>query len=580
MRIKKRLLLTFIIAIFCCLIFSKAWYIKDGLPVQFNMTALGKYDVWIVFNKKNNDSFRKIKSDFKKVNFDGDYEISLSPKIVHPKRIKFIFIPQNAQASNIQISNIKLNNGEVKIDDLNNFVIKNAQMRIKDNTVLIIPPPLSNNKPVELIYTKKLNVHGASHINFLSLFTIFAIIFLILYRLFNYAANCDLKKMKINSSIIPDIIFVIIFFVFLFVPMLKLDRNDYSYREFRRLNKFSSLFSQKYKLNNNFFKDFDAAFNDRFYTRHFFVPFFSNLRYHLHTKYCEVQLGYVYKNSGWMFLNQKKDIYNDGLTPFSEAELNKITSCIKKLLEFGKDNNIKVYIVIVPDKEYIYQEEDVYHAAFEHENTYKLIQKVKKELNYEIIYPANEFKKLKKEDYVYYKTDHHLTDSGSYELYRLIALRIKKDFPNIKITPISNFKVFYKNKARHSASRNFDMGGGARALINDKKLFRYNFKYYDYKNLDKLTITENWPFGEHINPDGKYNVFIIGNSMVESLMFFLDTSFYSVKRYRFNSMLSTPPRKTRMEMAGYAPLIKKAKPEILLIILSSGYVYEMKDMYP
>ena len=82
MRIKKRLLLTFIIAIFCCLIFSKAWYIKDGLPVQFNMTALGKYDVWIVFNKKNNDSFRKIKSDFKKVNFDGDYEISLSPKIV------------------------------------------------------------------------------------------------------------------------------------------------------------------------------------------------------------------------------------------------------------------------------------------------------------------------------------------------------------------------------------------------------------------------------------------------------------------------------------------------------------------
>lgn len=578
MRMKKRVLLTFIIAIFCCLIFSKTWYIKDELPVQFNMTALGKYDVWVVFNKKNNDSYKRTKRDFKKVNFDGDYEIYLNPKIVHPKRIKFIFIPKNAQASNIQISKIKLNNGEIKIHDLNNFVIKNAQMRIKDNTILIVPS--GHRKPIELIYTKKLNVHGASHINFLSLFTILVISFLILYRLFNYAANYDFKKMQINSSLIPDIIFVIIFFVLLFVPMSKLDRNNYSYRELRRLNKFSSLFSPKYKLNNNFFKDFDAAFNDRFYTKHFFVPFFSNLRYHLHTKYCEVHLGYVYKNSGWMFINQSKELINDGLTPFTDDELNKITSCIKKLLEFGKDNNIKVYIVIVPDKEYIYQEEDVYHAAFEHENTYKLIQKVKKELNYEIIYPTNEFKKLKKEDYVYYKTDHHLTDSGSYELYKLIILRIKKDFPNIKITPISNFKVFYNNKARSSASRHFGMGGGARALIKDEKLFRYNFKYYDYKNLDKLTITENYPFGEHINPDGKYNVFIIGNSMVESLMFFLDTSFYSVKRYRFNSKLSTPPRKTRMEMAAYAPLIKKENPEILLIVLSTGNVYEMHGMYP
>ena len=86
MRINKRVLSTFIIAIFRCLIFSKSWYIKEGLPVQFNMTAFGKYDIGVVFNKKNNDSFTKIKSDFKKVNFHGDNEISLKPRIVHPKR--------------------------------------------------------------------------------------------------------------------------------------------------------------------------------------------------------------------------------------------------------------------------------------------------------------------------------------------------------------------------------------------------------------------------------------------------------------------------------------------------------------
>ena len=198
-----------------------------------------------------------------------------------------------------------------------------------------------------------------------------------------------------------------------------------------------------------------------------------------------------------------------------------------------------------------------------------------------MIYPAQEFRKLKKENFLFYKTDHHLTDSGCYELYKIILNRIKKDFPDINITPVDKFKISYNNRTRHSSSRNFDRGGNiTRALIEDNKtLLKTNYKFYEYKDSNNITVTENWPMGEHVNPNGKHKMFVIANSMIESLIYIMDTSFYSIIKYRFNSSLETPKRKSRIDINGYDPYIKKAKPEILLIILSSGYVFEMEDMY-
>lgn len=584
--IKKRILLSVLTAIIVCCICYKYWYKVAALPVDFKISGSGLYNIEVLLNRKDNSEFKKVRTDSVKVNINEINKVSFNvPSSRNPKRLKFVFTPKNPDFK-IIISDIELKGGKLKLDNLYKFSSKNAEIKIENNCIVLLPHPRNaipienltkKNSSFELIYDDTINIKSSIHIDYLILIIIFILTFLLVYKQFNYIA--DLNKIDKKSK--TDIFFLITFFIILFIPMIHLNEKNYSDIELRPLGKFPNLMISKYYINENFGKEFNEAFNDRFFTREPLVVFFSNLKYYLHTKYSDVHLGYVYKDSDWMFINKSKNLLNDSLTPFTEEQLNKITSNIKKLIDWGKENNIKVYIAVVPSKEYIYQEEDVYHANYKQENAEKLVEKIKKELNYDIIYPINELKKLKKEDYVYFKIDHHLTDTGAYEFYKIIMHRIQKDFPDIEITPISKFNVSYNKKVRHSAARNFDMGGGARSLIHDKKnLLNYNYKYYDYKDLDKLTIIEKWPMGIHINPDGKYKIFVIGNSMIENLIFFLNTSFRKIKKYRFNSGLNTPKRKTRMDMNAYAPLIKEYNPQILLIVTATGYIFEMEDMYP
>ncbi len=575
-KFKKTILLALIVSLAYCLITSNVWNVKDGLPVQFDINSFGKYKIGAVLNKKDDSSFKKIRDCYSHNYLNGSHKIILKPKIRHAKRLKLVFIPEdNKELSAIKISNIMLQDGKVKLDILNKFSAKNAKIEIKNNTIILTPA--NTKKTVELVYNGSFDLRGHCHVDILLLFTMFFMCFLITYKLFDFMVN----RKVFNTLSKIDPIFVAIFFILLFIPASKLDKAPYSSKELRNLNKFPALFLKGYEINPDFAKDFNAAFDDRFYTRKFLVKCFSNLRYKLHWGYSEINLGYVYKKSGWMFLNGDKKIINDMVTPFEEKLLEKITLNIKTLLSYCKNNNIKVYIAIVPAKELIYREYDIYHGNFEHENTFKLVEKVKKELGYDIIYPVDNFRKIRNEELVYFKTDHHLTDFGAYEFYKVIMNRVNKDFNDVKITPLSEFNLSYNNLVRADGERTFSEGGNIlRACIRDKKLLEYKYPYYDYKKLDKLEITEEFPYGLHINPKGKYKVFIVGNSMMENLVYFLDTNFQKITKYRFNSDKKIPPRQTRLDMNGYIPLIEKEKPDILFIILSTGNVFELEGLYP
>ena len=280
-------------------------------------------------------------------------------------------------------------------------------------------------------------------------------------------------------------------------------------------------------------------------------------------------------------MNQKEEFSNDILTPLSDRLMSQIINNIKILKEYASKNNFKVYIAVVPSKEYIYQEEDIYHPNYKRENVYTLVEKVKEELGYDIIYPAEEFRKLKQDEVLFYKTDHHLSNIGSYEFYKCIINRINKDFKDINITPLSEFNKFYNNLVRPVEYRTFEKGGNIERvqIDDDKTLLKYNYEYYDYKNLDSINVISNFPYGEHINPNGKYKMFIIGNSMIETLTYFLDTNFYEIVKYRFNSSLEKPPRREEMDMKGYEPFIEEEKPDILLIVLSAGFIPKLQYLY-
>ena len=363
----------------------------------------------------------------------------------------------------------------------------------------------------------------------------------------------------IKSKSIVDLIFILIFFVLLYIPIIKLDTKSLFDSFGYDLNTFPSLFSSKYHLNYKFGEEFEDVFYDRFYKKNSFIYFFINLKYKLHRKYCEIRSSYIYKDTGWMFFYQEKKHYYDILTPLDDYIITRYTNKIKFLLDYAKENNIKVYITIVPSKEFIYQEEDEYHPNFEHENVDVLVNKIKKELGYDIIYPIEEFRKLKKDKLLYYKTDHHLTNTGSYELYKIITKRVNKDFKDIHVTPLSEFNLFYNNLVRPDEKRDFGKGGNIyrEHLNDDKTLLKQKYEYYDYKKLDSITIKENFPYGEHINPKGKYKVLIIGDSMIETLTFFLDTNYNKIVKYRNPTV-------------DYKAFIEKEKPDIFFIIYSAG----------
>lgn len=72
---------------------------------------------------------------------------------------------------------------------------------------------------------------------------------------------------------------------------------------------------------------------------------------------------------------------------------------------------------------------------------------------------------------------------------------------------------------------------------------------------------------------------MIGNSFCEKLSYFLNTSFKEIHKYRFNSRLEFSKRNAWLDISGYEPIIEEQKPDILLLVLSTGYVDTLKDLY-
>lgn len=272
-----------------------------------------------------------------------------------------------------------------------------------------------------------------------------------------------------------------------------------------------------------------------------------------------------------MFYNQQQNETNKAFTPLTEKELNNYTQNINKLLKYCKKQNIKLYIFIAPAKEYIYREQNFMHPSAVDEKTKALVENVKNTLNYDIIYPVEQFKQLKEQEYVFFKIDHHLTDSASFIVYKILMERIKQDFKDVKITDETEFNISYNNLVRYDYHRKYEKGCNyTRSGIDDQNLLKIKYKYYDYKKLEsiKRSCKTN---DTHINKNGKYKVLVFGNSYCETLLYFLNTSFKEIKKYRcpplhISDYLPSPPK-------------KKQKPDILLLVLSTGFIDRLNNLY-
>ncbi|MBE7713825.1 MAG: hypothetical protein E7Z87_08785 [Cyanobacteria bacterium SIG26] len=357
--------------------------------------------------------------------------------------------------------------------------------------------------------------------------------------------------------------------------MSNINQNTISKNEGRKLAKWKPLITTNGEINYNFGKDFDKWFNDRYYLRNVIIENQASLMYHLQKNRHIGTEATIIKRNGYIFPNAYK------IDKLTKSEIELYAENLNKFNNYCKKNNIKLYIVIPPcstsfllDKNIIYQPKT--------DRTVDLVNYAKEKYNLDIIFPEEILRNIQKNEMVYYKIDHHLTDYGSYILYENLLNTIKKDFPKLTKTSLKDFSSTMNNKIRAGSDRKYGRGLEYRVLgVYDDKLCQDKYKYYDYKYLDNITITKlEGPANYlHQNPKGNYKLIIIGDSMQETLTYYLNTSFKEIYKYRTNPGLNYPKRKSEFDMNAWSKIIEKHKPDAILLIKHSG-TYDFSKMYP
>lgn len=173
--------------------------------------------------------------------------------------------------------------------------------------------------------------------------------FLLFYKLSDYLA--DFKTLGKYSRI--DILFLVLFFIVLFIPMLKLDKELYSVKELRPFAQYQP-FIKDGAINFNWGNNYTKYFSDHFFLRDKIVSIYSKFRYYFAYKFYVVPDHAVFnKENYWGFRIEpySLDIYKK----LDDKTVKMIAANFLKLNQFCAKNNIKLYIVVVPSKEDIYK---------------------------------------------------------------------------------------------------------------------------------------------------------------------------------------------------------------------------------
>ena len=412
-------------------------------------------------------------------------------------------------------------------------------------------------------------------IDYCILLTIIFLSGILSYTVFSYI--CDLKTVYKKST--SDILLTSIFVAMLFIPASHIDKNQTNYKESRSLTKFSQLFTDS-KINNNFGKDFEKWFNDRFYLRDNLIDLYRTIQKSINIIYRDNKV-LADKRSGWFFLN--KEIENTYKIPYY-PDLYLITKNLNKFNDFCELNNIKMYFVIIPERASIYRE-FIPTEYLKSRRTYG--EKVNDYLNqnnddnFSHLFPMADILNAKKQynELLYYKTDCHQTDLGGYITYLALMELIKKDFPEIQTTTLNDYYI-KKNKMINTGESElvFHLGNVNEISLKDAKFLNYENTYYYPKNTNIMTEEYDNPHllkNRSYNPDGKRKVILLGSSFVEKINLFIKSSFKYTDKIRLNTAYEK-----NFHVSRFADYIKKEKPDVLIVIISEGELFDyISTMY-
>ena len=292
--------------------------------------------------------------------------------------------------------------------------------------------------------------------------------------------------MKNIKKYMPSIAFLLAIFIF-FGALLFAPKKDFSENEKRILAKAPEV-SFESLANGKLTKDFEAYVSDHFPLRDFFVGVQS---------YFDLICG----------RNGAGDVYycKDGYLISSPADVNIKTTenNVKAFSSFASKNKLNATMIVVPSAGFVMDEKLPANHKLYKDN--EIIDTAKEKCgNITFIDLRENFRKAKNDVQLYYKTDHHLTSAGAYEMYKnLAANKSLKLSAEYDIEKVSDFygTAYSKSGFWLSAPDNIE-------LWHNKSL---NVKIEIIEPGKETTTNNSVFFKNQLENADKYPVFLDGN---------------------------------------------------------------------
>lgn len=293
--------------------------------------------------------------------------------------------------------------------------------------------------------------------------------------------------MKTKSNKIIIIFFIIFIYGTTFLNVLTPDKN-YSESENRILSKIPK-FTLKKIIEGDFSRKFEEYFSDQFVFKDFWVAVKSDIE----------RIMLKVENNGILF---GKDNYLLEYYKKPNQNLTKNILAINQMVE--KMGDVSSYFLLVPNSVKIYEDKlPLFASPYDQ---LEVIKNVKSIFNNDIsLINVYDMLLSKKNENIYFRTDHHWTMRGAYYAYQILAKEMglkPYDIEDFLIETVNNqFYGTYYSKANN------------RYILPDYlEVFKPRFDMkYQVSCIDNDSISDTLYEEKHLNERDKYAYFMDGN---------------------------------------------------------------------
>lgn len=299
-----------------------------------------------------------------------------------------------------------------------------------------------------------------------------------------------MKKINIKKYL-PSIVFLTVMFV-LTVLFFVLPKTEYSANEKRYLKKipewsFADLADGKLS------EDIDEYLADHFPLRDLFVGINS---YYSIANGTSGVAGFYHGKDGYLIADP------------TDGSLENIRLNMKNFDRFAKANNLDASVIIVPSTGYIMDDKlPALHKEYKDKKWLDEAKAVSGDMKFIDI--IDDFKTASKNTQLYYKTDHHLTSAGSYELYKIFAKSKGITATDVEKYEIESIDDFY--------GTSYSSGGYWLTDPDKIELWHNKDLKVTVEIPTKKVVSDSIFFRENLKEADKYPVFLDGVNSYEKI---------------------------------------------------------------